>query len=86
MAQGGTPVVFIHGLWLHASSWQPWVDKFRAEGYAPAAPGWPGDGETVPDTRSQADRVAGHGINDVVSHYAGVIRGLGAKTARRPSP
>src|SRR6266581_3088462 len=79
MAQGGRPVVFIHGLWLHASSWQPWIDKFRAEGYAPVAPGWPGDGETVADTRSHAERVAGHGINDVVSHYAGVIRGLGAK-------
>ena len=24
-----TPVVFIHGLWLHATSWQPWVDLFR---------------------------------------------------------
>ena len=23
------PVVFIHGLWLHSSSWQPWVDLFR---------------------------------------------------------
>ena len=22
------PVVFIHGLWLHASSWQPWQDLF----------------------------------------------------------
>ena len=25
-----TPVVFIHGLWLHASSWQPWCDLFEA--------------------------------------------------------
>ena len=79
MAQSGTPVVFIHGLWLHASSWQPWVDRFRGAGYAPVAPGWPGDGDTVGDTRSNAERVAGHGINDVVSHYAEVIRGLGTK-------
>jgi non-heme chloroperoxidase len=40
------------------------------------APGWPGDGSTVEETRSQADRVAGHGIDDVVDHYAGIIRGL----------
>jgi len=79
MVQQGTPVVFIHGLWLHASSWQPWVDKFQGAGYAPVAPGWPGDGDTVADTRSDADRVAGHGINDVVSHYAGVIKGLPAR-------
>ena len=75
----GSPVVFIHGLWLHASSWQPWVDRFSAAGYAPVAPGWPGDGETVGDTRSNADRVAGHGIDDVVAHYASVIKGLPAK-------
>ena len=24
------PVLFIHGLWLHASSWQPWIDLLRA--------------------------------------------------------
>ena len=34
-----TPVLFIHGLWLHASSWQPWVDLFAEEGYAPAGAG-----------------------------------------------
>ena len=38
-----SPVVFIHGLWLHASSWQPWQDLFAAAGYEPSAPGWPGD-------------------------------------------
>jgi pimeloyl-ACP methyl ester carboxylesterase len=25
----GTPVVFIHGLWLHATSWQPWIELFE---------------------------------------------------------
>ena len=25
-------VVFIHGLWLHATSWSPWVDRFREAG------------------------------------------------------
>jgi hypothetical protein len=36
-------VVFIHGLWLHATSWQLWIERFREEGHAPVAPGWPGD-------------------------------------------
>ena len=22
------PVLFIHGLWLHATSWNPWMEKF----------------------------------------------------------
>src|SRR5438445_1537384 len=74
-----TPVVFVHGLWLHADSWGPWVKRFRAASYAPVAPGWPGDGHTVADTRSNADRVAGKGVDDVVAHYADVIRGLDAK-------
>jgi pimeloyl-ACP methyl ester carboxylesterase len=50
-----TPVVFIHGLWLHASSWDPWVDLFTAEGYAPVAPGWPGVPETAELARAHPD-------------------------------
>jgi pimeloyl-ACP methyl ester carboxylesterase len=74
-----TPVLFVHGLWLHAGSWGAWVDRFREAGYAPVAPGWPGDGDTAEDTRKDAARVAGHGIADVVASYAGVIDGLDAK-------
>ncbi len=78
-AVAGTPVVFIHGLWLHADSWGAWVDRFRGAGYEPTAPGWPGDGATVEETRSNPERVAGQGIDDVVSTYARVIDGLDAK-------
>ena len=46
MASAGTPVVFVHGLWLHADSWGAWVDLFREAGYEPSAPGWPGDAAT----------------------------------------
>lgn len=74
-----TPVVFVHGLWIHGTAWGGWEDAFREAGYAPVSPGWPGDGETVADTREHPDRVAGHGIDDVVEHYAGVIATLGAK-------
>ena len=74
-----TPVVFVHGLWLHADSWGAWVDRFGEAGYAPVAPGWPGDSPTVEETRKQPGRVAGHGIDDVVAHYADVIRQLDAK-------
>jgi non-heme chloroperoxidase len=79
MATAGTPVVFVHGLWLHAGSWSPWVERFREAGYAPAAPPWPGDSATVEETRKNADRVAGYGIGDVVDHYAAFVEGLGSK-------
>ena len=74
-----TPVIFIHGLWLHATSWQPWVDMFRQAGYEPLAPGWPGDAETVAESRANPDSIADHGIDDVVAHYSKIIDGLATK-------
>jgi pimeloyl-ACP methyl ester carboxylesterase len=79
MATKRTPVVFVHGLWLHANSWEAWVDRFREEGYEPSAPGWPGDAATVEETRANPEAIAGHGIDDVVDHYAKAIADLGAK-------
>ena len=38
-----TPVVFIHGLWMHSSSWRDWISLFEAAGYPAIAPGWPGE-------------------------------------------
>jgi pimeloyl-ACP methyl ester carboxylesterase len=71
-----TPVVFIHGLWLHATSWSPWVDLFRDAGYAPTAPGWPGDPDSVEEARANPGAIADHGIDDVVAHFAGIIDAL----------
>jgi pimeloyl-ACP methyl ester carboxylesterase len=71
-----TPIIFIHGLWLHSTSWNPWIDMFAAEGYAPTAPGWPGDPDTVTEARETPESIADHGIDDVVEHYAGIIRAL----------
>lgn len=53
-----TPVVFIHGLWLHASSWGPWIELFRETGYEPMAPGRPGDPETVQEARGTEPSLA----------------------------
>ena len=74
-----TPVLFIHGLWLHARSWGPWVDLFTSEGYAASAPGWPGDPDSVEEARQHPDAIADHGIDDVVAHFAAIIDGLPAK-------
>ena len=79
MEPASTPVVFVHGLWLHATSWDPWVELFKEAGYNPIAPGWPGDADTVAETRSHPEQVAGKGIEDVVQHYAEIIHGLPAK-------
>ena len=55
------PVVFVHGLWLHATGWGNWLDMFRSAGYDSIAPGYPGDGATVQETlRSGATGGPGH--------------------------
>jgi pimeloyl-ACP methyl ester carboxylesterase len=76
MTSTKAPVVFIHGLWLHASSWQPWQELFAEAGYESSAPGWAGDAGTVEATRASPDSVANHGIDDVANHYASFIDGL----------
>jgi pimeloyl-ACP methyl ester carboxylesterase len=76
MAEKANPVVFIHGLWLHASSWEPWQDLFAAAGYETVAPGWPGDADTVAATRALGEAQADHGIDEITNHYAAVIDGL----------
>jgi pimeloyl-ACP methyl ester carboxylesterase len=79
MTDTRTPVVFIHGLWLHATSWTPWLDLFAAAGYQPTAPGWPGIPDTVEAARANPDSIADHGIDDVAGHYAAIIDRLPAK-------
>jgi pimeloyl-ACP methyl ester carboxylesterase len=71
-----TPIVLLHGLWLHATSWNPWIELLAAEGYAPIAPGWPGDPDTVAEARETPESIADHGIDDVVEHYARIIEAL----------
>jgi pimeloyl-ACP methyl ester carboxylesterase len=70
------PVVFIHGLWLHATSWQPWIELFAASGYDPVAPGWPPEPATVAEARENPDAVANLSIDEINDHFAGIIAGL----------
>ncbi len=79
MNDSPTPVVFIHGLWLHANSWDPWIELFQSKGYQPIAPGWPGDGDTVEASRANPDAIAGKGIDEVTRHFASIIDPLPGK-------
>lgn len=70
------PVVFIHGLWMHASSWDSWVGMFTDNGYDAIAPGWPGDSATAEETRENAGALANRGIAEVTNHYSRIIADL----------
>ena len=74
------PVLFIHGLWLHARSWDDWIGLFAGAGYEASAVGWPGDPDTVEEARAHPEAIADHGIDDVVAHVAAVIAELPARS------
>lgn len=71
-------VIFIHGMWLHASSWAPWTEHFRAAGYDPVAPGWPGEPDTVAEARQHPELVANAGIDDIAAHYTKIVDSVDA--------
>jgi len=80
-ATGRVPVVFIHGLWLLPSSWEPWARLFEENGYAPLTPGWPDDPETVAAANAHPEVLANKTVGQVADHYAAVIERLNEKPA-----
>ena len=76
MPAPGTPALFIHGLWLHATSWEPWMARFRDDGYEPVAPGWPNEPGTVAEAREHPEAVANLGIEEITQHYREIIEAL----------
>src|SRR5579862_7961480 len=82
MASSGTengqiPLVMIHGAWLSARSWENYEDYFAKRGFAVSAPEWPRKHGDVEEMRRTADDSAGLGVQEIVDHYAELIRALG---------
>jgi len=71
-----TPVVFVHGLWLLSSSWQPWRDLFEDNGFITLAPGWPDDPATVAEAREHPEVFARKMVQQVTDHYLDAISRL----------
>src|SRR5579859_6652249 len=76
---GLQPVVFVHGLYLLASSWDNWRTFFEERGYTTLAPGWPDDPETVADANADPEVFANKRIKQVTQHYAQAIGQLKRK-------
>ena len=75
------PVVFVHGLWLLYSSWEPWRAMFEERGYTTVAPGWPDDPDTVEEARHDPEVFAHKRIQEVTDGYCNAIRQLRVKPA-----
>src|SRR5712692_8996906 len=80
-ASGLQPVVFVHGLWLLASSWDRWRAFFEEQGYTTIVPGWPDDPETVEEANSDPDVFARKRLKQITQHYAEAIQQLRRKPA-----
>ena len=76
---GLQPVVFVHGLWLLASSWDNWRTFFEGQGFTTIAPGWPDDPETVEQAKHNPEVFAQKRIKDVTDYYGDAIRQLKMK-------
>jgi non-heme chloroperoxidase len=69
-----TPVLFVHGLWLLSSSWQPWRDFFEDNGFTTVAPGWPDDPATVAEAREHPEAFDRKMVQQVTDHYLEAAR------------
>ena len=63
-----------------------WAGAFEAAGYAPVAPGWPDDPETVEEARKDPQVLAGKGVGQVADHFAEVIGGSTASPRSSATP
>ena len=55
---GQIPLIFIHGAWLSARSWENYVDYFNKCGFAVSVPEWPRKQGDVEELRETADASA----------------------------
>ncbi|HEV8669847.1 MAG TPA: alpha/beta hydrolase [Candidatus Limnocylindria bacterium] len=70
-------VVFIHGAFMSAESWDPWRQRFEARGYRCLAPAWPFLDHSVEELRRAPDpRFGKLGITEIVDNYASIIHEL----------
>lgn len=80
-ASSARPVVFVHGLWLLASSWDRWRALFEERGFVTLAPGWPDDPESVEAANADPSVFAHKKIQAVVDHYLAAIGQLRIRPA-----
>ena len=68
-----TNVVFIHGLWVAHTAWQPWIEHYADHGHHAIAPPWPGEHQTTAGARENPSAQAGFGLNELTGHFATIL-------------
>lgn len=71
-------IVLVHGLFLTSTSWQPWVERYRARGFGVHAYEWPGLGTgDVAALRADPTPLKHLDIATVLADLDAYVRGLG---------
>src|SRR2546422_939745 len=68
-------ILLIHGLWMTPHSWQPWIDRYTAQGHTVYAPGWPGVSQ-LGEPLDHDKAPAGLGVTDIADRYEAVLKQL----------
>ena len=66
-------IVLVHGLWMTPRSWEGWVARYEAQGFAVLTPGYPGFEIEVEALRENPDVIANLTVPETVYHLASAI-------------
>lgn len=69
-------IVFIHGMWMHSVTWEPWMRFFSENGYKTMNPPWPGESDAVSASRENPEAAANYGVKSIADSYADKIASL----------
>ncbi|MCO8255487.1 alpha/beta hydrolase [Haladaptatus sp. AB618] len=71
-----TTFVLIHGAWLTPRSWEGFEEYLSERGHEVIVPAWPGHDRPVEEIRADPSPIDGLTLQEIVDHYADVIRDL----------
>ncbi len=69
-------VVLIHGLWLNARSWEPWIERYEQRGLRVIAKSWPEMDGDIAALRADTSAFDDLGIEAILDHYTQIINDL----------
>ncbi|HTK11773.1 MAG TPA: alpha/beta hydrolase [Ktedonobacteraceae bacterium] len=68
-------IIFIHGAWLAANSWDSFREYFASQGYATLVPSWPSKETSVDTLRANPPEALAHlSAEEILEHYTRIIQ------------
>ncbi|MBS1883941.1 MAG: alpha/beta hydrolase [Actinobacteria bacterium] len=80
MAEQKPTIVLIHGLWMTPLSWEHWVERYGARGYAVEAPAWPGFDRDPEAIRADTSEIEDLGLEEILDHLDEFVGGIEGPT------